>query len=88
MGAEYFFNLGTLVRITLRNGSTYTGYIYSIDLAVDESRSLKPYCKISITQDYRFVKQEGKFDSITISINKIQTIKVVRTEREGEVYVC
>lgn len=88
MGAEYFFNLGALVQIMLRNGNTYTGYIYSIDLAVDENKSLKPYCKISITQDYRFVKQEGKFDNVTIPLSKIQTLKTVRTKREEDVYVC
>ena len=72
-----FVTQGTLVRLTLKNDITYTGYVFSIVVQLCAEDNNKPHSVIFISQDNLFVEDEGEFDCASVFIENVQKIEIL-----------
>lgn len=65
------------IRITHNDGSKYTGKVYKIVIQLCEDDENRPHALIFLSQDYRFVEEEGEFGCISEWVDKLQSIDIL-----------
>lgn len=71
-----------LVKVTHDDGTTYTGTVYKIVIQPCEDDNNRPHALIFISQDKRFIEQEGEFGCVSEWVDKLQAIEVLEDRTE------
>ena len=73
-----FIDTNILVKITCKDNVSYTGTVYKIVLQPSADNFEKFYTLLFISQDKRFVGQEGEFGCASVWLNNIKHIDVLQ----------
>lgn len=69
-----------LVRITDKNGKTFTGTLYETTIQPDLENGNKPEAVLFVDQDDRFMDNEGEFGMLAILVSAIESIEILDDE--------
>lgn len=72
-----FIEEGMLIKATHDDGKTFTGTVYKIVVQPCKDDNNRPHALIFISQDKRFIEQEGEFGCVSEWVDKLQSIKVL-----------
>lgn len=70
-----FIENGTLVKAVYCDNTTYTGTIYKTTIQLCSDDNNRPHALVFISQDKRFVAQEGDFGCAALWVDKIQSLE-------------
>lgn len=70
-----FIEEGMLIKATHDDGKTFTGTVYKIVVQPCKDDNNRPHAMIFISQDKRFIEQEGEFVCVSEWVDKLQSIK-------------
>lgn len=69
-----------LVRITDKDGKTFTGTLYETTIQPDLENNNKPEVVLFVDQDERLVDSEGEFGMLAILVSAIKNIEILDDE--------
>lgn len=72
-----FIENGTLVRAVNCDGKTYTGTIYETTIQLCGDDNNRPHALVFISQDKRFIEQDGEFGCASLWVDKLQKLEVL-----------
>ncbi len=72
-----FIENGTLVRAVNCDNKTYTGKIYKTDIVLCEDDDNNPHALLFLSQDKRFIEQDGDFGCASLWVEKIKKLEVL-----------
>lgn len=72
-----FIEEGMLIKATHDDGKSFTGTVYKIVVQPSKDDNNRPHALIFISQDKRFIEQEGEFGCASEWVDKLQSIKVL-----------
>ena len=72
-----FIEEGMLIKATHDDGKTFTGTVYKIVVQPCKDDNNRPHALIFISQDKRFIEQEGEFGCVSEWVDKLQSIQVL-----------
>ena len=72
-----FIEPGMLVRANCSDGATFTGKVYAITIQPCRDDNNKPHALLFISQDKRFMEQEGDFGCASLWVDFIDSIEVL-----------
>lgn len=61
-----FIENGTLVKVTCCDNATYTGRVYKTTIQLCKYDNDRPHALVFISQDKRYIKQEGEFGCVSL----------------------
>lgn len=70
-----FIENGTLVRAVCDDNTTYTGTVYKTTIQLCKDDNNRPHALVFISQDKRFIKQEGDFGCASLWVDKLKELK-------------
>lgn len=73
---------GMLVKATHDDGKTFTGTVYKIVVQPCKDDNNRPHALIFISQDKRFIEQEGEFGCVSEWVDKLQSIEVLEKSKD------
>lgn len=71
-----------LIKATHDDGKTFTGTVYKIVVQPCEDDNNRPHALIFISQDKRFIKQEGEFGCVSEWVDKLKSIEVLEKSKD------
>lgn len=63
------------IRVTDENNAIFTGTVYKIDIVYEKNE--KPHALLFVSQDKKYISQEGDFGCAALWADKIQSIEVL-----------
>lgn len=72
-----FIENGTLVRLTYFDDKVYTGEVYRTTIQLCEDDNNKPHALVFISQDKRFIEQDGEFGCASLWVEKIKSLEIL-----------
>ena len=72
-----FIENGTLVRAVDCDDKTYTGTIYETTRQLCGDDNNRPHALLFISQDKRFIEQDGEFGCASLWVEKIKKIEIL-----------
>lgn len=72
-----FIEENMLIRATHYDGTTYTGTVYKIVIQPCENDSNRPHALLFISQDKRYIEQEGEFGCVSEWVDCLRTIELL-----------
>lgn len=72
-----FFEKNNYVRAVCDDGTKYTGTIYNIAIQNCADDDNRPHALLFISQDKRFIREEGEFGCVSLWIDKIKTLELL-----------
>ena len=72
-----FIEKGTLVKVTYCDNTTYTERVYKITIQLCKDDNDRPHALVFISQDKRYIKQEGEFGCVSLGVDKIKSLEIL-----------
>ena len=72
-----FIEIGTLVKVTYCDNTTYTGRVYKTTIQLCKDDNDRPHALVFISQDKRYIKQEGEFGCVSLWVDKIKSLEIL-----------
>ena len=72
-----FIENETLVKATYFDDTTYTGKVYKTAIQLCEDDNDKPHALVFISQDKRFIEQDGEFGCVSLWVDKIKSLEIL-----------
>lgn len=72
-----FIEKGTLVKVTYCDNTTYTGRVYKTTIQLCKDDNDRPHALAFISQDKRYIKQEGEFGCVSLWVDKIKSLEIL-----------
>ena len=72
-----FIESGTLVKAVNCDGATYTGTIYKTTIQLCSDDNNRPHALVFISQDKRFIAEEGDFGCVALWVDKIKSLELL-----------
>ena len=72
-----FITEGTLVRAVYDDDTVYTGTVYKIVIQTCKEDNNIPHAAVFISQDKRFIEQDGEFGCADIWVERIKSIEIL-----------
>lgn len=66
-----------LIKATCDDKTTYTGNVYKIVIQLCENDNNRPHALLFISQDERYIKQDGEFGCVSLWVDKLKTIEIL-----------
>ncbi len=77
-----FIEEGMLIKATHDDGKTFTGTVYKIVVQPCKDDNNRPHALIFISQDKRFIEQEGEFGCVSEWVEKLKSIEVLEKSKD------
>ena len=74
---KMFIDENMLMRVTDNYNKTYTGKIYKTDIVLCEDDNNNPHALLFLSQDKRYIEQDGEFGCASLWVEKIKKIEVL-----------
>lgn len=72
-----FIENDTLVKATYFDKTTYTGKVYKIVVQMCEDDNNRPHALLFISQDKKYIEQDGEFGCVSLWVDKLKSIEVI-----------
>lgn len=66
-----------LIKATCEDGTTFTGKVYKIEIQLCEDDNNRPHALLFISQDKRYIEQDGEFGCVSVWVDKLKSIEVM-----------
>ena len=77
-----FIAEGMLIKATHDDGKTFTGTVYKIVVQPCKDDNNRPHALIFISQDKRFIEQEGEFGCVSEWVDKLKSIEILKKSKD------
>lgn len=65
------------IKATDEKNITFTGTVYKIVIQLCEDDDNRPHALLFISQDKRYVNQEGEFGCVSLWVDKVKSIEML-----------
>lgn len=72
---KMFIKENMLIKATCDDETTYTGNVYKIVIQLCQDDGNRPHALLFISQDKRYIEQDGEFGCASVWVDKIKTIE-------------
>lgn len=72
-----FIKENMLIKAVCNDGTTYTGNVYSIVIQLCEDDNNRPHALLFISQDKRYVGQDGEFGCASVWVDSLKSIEIL-----------
>lgn len=66
-----------LIKATDEKNTTFTGTVYKIVIQLCENDDNRPHALLFISQDKRYVNQDGEFGCVSLWIDRLKSIEIL-----------
>ncbi len=73
-----------LIKATHDDGTTFTGKVYKIVIQPCKDDNNRPHAMIFISQDKRFIEQEGEFGCVSEWVDKLKSIEILEKSNKEQ----
>lgn len=74
---KMFIKENTLIKVTCDDKTTYTGNVYKIVIQLCQDDDNRPHALLFISQDKRYIEQDGEFGCATVWVDKVKSIELL-----------
>ena len=72
-----FLEPGMFIKVTNTDDSVITGTIYRYTVQLCEDDNNRPHAAMFLTQDERFIEEEGSYGCVALWVEKIKQIEIL-----------
>ena len=73
-----------IIKATHDDGTTFTGKVYKIVIQPCKDDNNRPHAMIFISQDKRFIEQEGEFGCVSEWVDKLKSIEILEKSNKEQ----
>lgn len=66
-----------LIKAICDDETTYTGKVYKIVIQICEDDDNRPHALLFISQDKKYIEQDGEFGCASLWVDKLKSIEVI-----------
>lgn len=74
---KMFIEENMLIKATCDDETTYTGKVYKIVIQICENDNNRPHAVLFISQDKKYIEQDGEYGCVSLWVDKLKSIKVI-----------
>ena len=65
------------MKVTYCDNTTYMGRVYKTTIQLCKDDNDRPHALVFISQDKRYIKQEGEFGCVSLWVDKIKSLEIL-----------